>query len=204
MDGDAARAAAPRAPGSTSVVVGSGAQSAEAAAIRSAVRMAVPDGASILLSWWSSMISAVSNHGAAISAKRIMRTAPMAKFGAMRQLLRVKAAAKRSRSASVKPVVPTTAWMPCSAAKARFSRAASSWVKSTTTSTPAATSASEEPVTGSSDSSPTAWRRSIPAWNGSTAATSSSSGSPRTAPHTVAPMRPAAPNTPTFVIGREP
>ena len=38
------------------------------------------------------MISAVSNHGAASSAKRIIRTAPMAKFGAMRQLLVVKAA----------------------------------------------------------------------------------------------------------------
>ena len=37
--------------------------------------------------------------------------------------------------------------------------------------------------------------------SGSTAATSSSSGSPSTARHTVAPMRPAAPNTATLIIG---
>ena len=41
------------------------------------------------------MISAVSNHGAASSAKRIISTAPMAKFGAMTQLLVVKRLAKR-------------------------------------------------------------------------------------------------------------
>ena len=107
-----------------------------------AVSIAVPDGASTFWSWWSSMISAVSNHGAASSANRIISTAPMAKFGAMRQLLLVNVLRKASRSASVKPVVPTTAWMPCSAAKARFSREASSTVKSTTTSAPASTSAS--------------------------------------------------------------
>ena len=78
----------PRAPASTSVVVGSGAHSVDAAAMRSAVRMAVPDGASIFSSWCSSMISAVSKHGAASSAKRIISTAPMAKLGAMTQLLR--------------------------------------------------------------------------------------------------------------------
>ena len=114
--------------------MGSAAHSADAAAMRSAVSIAVPDGASIFASWCSSMISAVSNHGAASSAIRIIRIAPIAKFGAIRQLLRVKAPLSRSRSSSVKPVVPTTAWMPCSAAKARFSRAASRWVKSTTTS----------------------------------------------------------------------
>ena len=41
------------------------------------------------------MISAVSNHGAASSAKRIISTAPMAKFGAITQLLRVKRARNR-------------------------------------------------------------------------------------------------------------
>src|SRR5947209_6222767 len=44
-----------------------------------------------------------------------------------------------------------------------------------------------------------AWRRSSPAWWGSTAATNSKSGSPTTISHTVAPMRPEAPNTPTLV-----
>ena len=37
----------------------------------------------------------------------------------------------------MKPVVPTTAWTPCSAHQRRFSRAASTWVKSTATSAPA-------------------------------------------------------------------
>ena len=78
----------PRAPSTTSVVVGSGAQRSDAAAIRSAVSIAVPDGASTLASWCSSMISAVSNHGAASSAKCIISTAPIAKFGAITQLLR--------------------------------------------------------------------------------------------------------------------
>jgi hypothetical protein len=88
--------------------------------MRSAVRIAVPDGASILASWCSSMISAVSKHGAASSAKRIMRTAPMAKLGARKQLLVVKAARSPSRSASLNPVVPTTACIPCSASQCRF------------------------------------------------------------------------------------
>ena len=59
------------------------AHSADAAAMRSAVSIAVPDGASIFWSWWSSMISAVSKYGAASSAKRIISTAPMAKLGAI-------------------------------------------------------------------------------------------------------------------------
>ena len=49
--------------------------------MRSAVCIAVPDGASIFWSWWSSMTSAVSKYGAASSAKRTISTAPMAKFG---------------------------------------------------------------------------------------------------------------------------
>ena len=59
------------------------AHSCDAAAIRCAVSIAVPDGASTFWSWCSSMISAVSNHGAACSANRIISTAPIAKFGAM-------------------------------------------------------------------------------------------------------------------------
>ena len=52
----------------------------------SAVRSDVPDGESRLPSWWSSMISAPSNHGAAMAANRIIRTAPMAKLAASTQL----------------------------------------------------------------------------------------------------------------------
>ena len=65
--------------------------------------------------------------GAASSAKRIIRIAPMAKFGAMRQLLRVNVGARSgSRSSSVNPVVPTTAWIAVLGRdQARFSRAAS-------------------------------------------------------------------------------
>ena len=74
--------------------VGSGAHSDEAAAIRCAVATAVPDGASILASWCSSMISAVSKNGAAISAKRIISTALIAKLAAMTQLLPVNSRAE--------------------------------------------------------------------------------------------------------------
>jgi hypothetical protein len=80
--------------------------------MRCAVIMAVPEGASNLLSWWSSITSAESKNGAASSARRIISTAPMAKLGAMTAL--EEASAKRLRSASrssaEKPVVPTT---PC-------------------------------------------------------------------------------------------
>jgi hypothetical protein len=171
--------------------------------MRSAVFIAVPLGASTFWSWCSSITSAVSNQGEAISAKRIRRMAPMAKLGAMRQLLVVKALVKRSRSASPNPVVPATAWMPCSARKARFSRAASSTVKSTTTWAPASTSADASAAICRSLSTRAAPRRSRPAWKGSTAATSSRSGSASTASQTVAPMRPAAPNTPTLIIRKD-
>jgi hypothetical protein len=70
------------------VSVGSAFHSAEDCAIRWAVSIAVPDGASRLLSWCSSMISADSNQGAAMAAKCIMSTAPMAKFGATTALAR--------------------------------------------------------------------------------------------------------------------
>ncbi len=52
--------APPRAPGTTSCFVGSAAHSSDAAAIRRAVAIAVPLGASALALWWNSMISAVS------------------------------------------------------------------------------------------------------------------------------------------------
>ena len=95
----------------------------------------------------------------------------------------------RSWSSAVKPVVPTTACTPFSAAHSRLPRAASTCVKSMTTSTSSLTSAGsatiDTPSTGS------------PACAGSIAATNSRAGSLATAPHTVAPMRPPAPNTPT-------
>ena len=86
----------PRLPSTTCLVVGSAPQSGDRAAMRSAVSIAVPDGASTFWSWCSSTISAVSKYGAASSAKRIISTAPMAKLGAMMQLLRVKRVASSS------------------------------------------------------------------------------------------------------------
>ena len=136
--------APPRAPATTSCVVGSGAQSGDAAAMRCTVIMAVPDGASTLASWCSSITSAVSKNGAASSAKRIISTAPMAKFGATRQLLAENALAPGRRGRRrVKPVVPITAWTPWAGAPARRSRERRrATVKSTATSAPASASAS--------------------------------------------------------------
>ncbi len=180
----------PRAPSTTSCRVGSGAQSGDAAAMRRAVIIAVPDGASALASWCSSMTSAVSKNGAASSAKRIISTAPMAKFGAIRQLDRVNADRSAATSSSVKPVVPTTACSPCSPHQAALARAASRTVRSTATSTSAASMAPGSSATTIPATVPPARRRA-------TAATSSRSGSAAMAAHTVVPIRPVAPNTPT-------
>ena len=57
--------------------------SLRAAAMSWAVRAAVPLGASALLGWCSSTTSADSKKRAACWAKRMVSTAPMAKFGAM-------------------------------------------------------------------------------------------------------------------------
>ena len=57
---------------------------ARAAAISSAVRRAVPEGASALSGWCSSTTSTDSKNGAASAAKRIISTAPMEKLGAIR------------------------------------------------------------------------------------------------------------------------
>src|SRR4051794_20958293 len=108
----------------------------------------------------------------------------MPKFGAMRTLAGVGASATHSRTVSirsaVKPVVPTTAWMPWSIAKRMLSMTTSGWVKSTSTWEPAsATLNSQSPA--------------------STIATSSRSSAASTALHTCSPMRPRAPRTPTLM-----
>ena len=86
-----------------------------ASRISSAVRFAVPDGASSFLSWWSSTISHSGMCGAIRCATSISSTAPIAKLGATKQLALAarRSAASRSSSRS-KPVVPTTAWTPAS------------------------------------------------------------------------------------------
>ena len=123
------RAGAPSAPGCPrpccpgrrrgSRVVASGIAprpaAARACAIARAVAAAVPEGASTLRGWCSSTISADSKKRAACAAKRIMSTAPMAKFGATSTpVLGLSASQERTRAyrSSSQPVVPTTAWMP--------------------------------------------------------------------------------------------
>ena len=118
------------------------------------------------------MISAVSKYGAAISAKRIISTAEIEKLAATMQFgpPRPNSSPNAARSSSVNPVVPTTAWMPCIASQGTVRRAESATVKSTTTSAPASANAfgSAAIVTPSIVA---------PAAPGSTAATSSRSGS---------------------------
>ena len=80
---DLARRVPPRAPSALTVRVGSSPQSFDAPAMRCAVSIAVPEGASAFWSWCSSMISPLSKYGDASSANRIINTAPMAKFGAI-------------------------------------------------------------------------------------------------------------------------
>jgi len=92
------------------------------------------------------MISALSKYGAANSAKRIISTALIAKLATMMQLLPLNSDLNASMSASVKPVVPTTACTPCIANHGTVTRAASAFVKSTTTSQPASASDRNSPV----------------------------------------------------------
>src|SRR4051794_4192985 len=96
----------------------------------------------------------------------------------------VGASASHSRTVSsrsrVKPVVPTTAWIPWSIANRMLSMTTSGWVKSTSTCEPAsATLNSQSPA--------------------STIATTSRSGAASTALQTCWPIRPRAPRTPTLI-----
>ena len=129
-----------------------------------------------LPSWCSSITSAVSNHGAASSAKRIMQHRPDG------EVRREQAVAGRERGGQLADVVGRRT-PSCRRRRGprgrrtsgRCARAASRAVKSTATSTPAPAMASTSPtmVTPSTSS---------PTHPGSTAATSSRSGSAATAP----------------------
>src|SRR3954454_22353099 len=150
--------------------------------ISSAVRLAVPLGASSLPGWWYSTISACCRWREASAANFIMRTAPIAKFGAKKRL-----AEPTPRSASTShPVVPTTAWTPASSAARALASAVSGRVKSTSTSASPSTSATSTPSCGSARPP------------------SSRSSAPSTAAHTACPMRPAAPATATRITPRPP
>ena len=155
--------------------------------MRSAVRAAVPDGASTLLGWCSSIISADSKYFAAFVANSIIKTAPMAKLGAIRtpDLDEAKRLLIFAIRASSNPVVPMTAFMFFEIKNSRLAMTESGVVKSTTTCAPFETRASSE--------SPR-----------SSAATSSRSEASLTALTTSEPMRPRAPSTPTLIIFEAP
>src|SRR5438309_1847218 len=103
------------------------------AASRLAVESAVPDGASSLPAWWSSMISTASKCGAAISARCIITTAPMAKFGATipPTPLALHAVSSLSTSDVDRPVVPTTGEAPAATAASALCMPSDGRVKST-------------------------------------------------------------------------
>src|SRR3954471_21884492 len=113
-----------------------------------AVRAAVPDGLSSLPAWWYSMISAEPMSFDASAAKRIINTAPMAKFAATKTLPGAPATAAR-RSSSDHPDVPMTTCTPAAAACCALATAWSGSVKSTSTSAASSTSATDVPSAGS-------------------------------------------------------
>ena len=102
-------------------------------------RLRRPDGASSFVSAWSSMISACGNERAASAAKRIISTAPSAKFGARKHGIRCsRASASSSASAaSPSPVVPITHGTPADSAVVALPSTADGAVKSTAASKPA-------------------------------------------------------------------
>ena len=155
---------------------------ARAAAIIDAVRSAVPDGASALPAWCSSITSAETKNRAACAANRIIKMAPMEKFGTTRTRTSGCSASQprtSSSRSSTNPDVPTTTSRSCSTHQRRLSMTTPGWVKSITTS---------HPVSASSAS----------VW--STSAATSRSGASCTARITSRPIRPRAPSTPTFVM----
>ena len=176
---------APRAPGSSDTVASGGGPrpaSARAAPIIDAVRSAVPDGASALAAWCSSITSAEGKKRAACSAKRIIKMAPTEKLGTTRTRIAWWSSSQpctSSRRSSPNPEVPTTTSRSCSTHQRRLSMTAPGWVKSTTASHPVSAS------------------RSSPR---STSAATYRSGASLTARITSRPIRPRAPTTPTLII----
>ena len=177
----------PRAPAHRPVRVGSAPQSPDAAAMRSAVSMAVPEGASTLASWCSSMISAVSNHGRRQLGEADHEHRADGEVGgddaAPRRRTGRTSRQPRSGPRSLSPVVPTTGVHAVGRVPGRgWPRMTLGEVKSTTTSTPAAARASSSAaMVRSSAPAPVADAWLSPARAGSTPTTSSRSGSTSTA-----------------------
>src|SRR3954454_8540140 len=128
------------------------------------------------------MISASGMWGATSLEASIIRTAPIAKFGATKTLALPSALVTPVRSSSgSKPVLPTTACTPTLIASMTLAGAASGVVKSTITSAPSIRSATEVSSAGSAR----------PA--------SSTSSATSTAAQTVSPTAPPAPETRTLI-----
>ena len=138
---------------------------------------------------------------AASHASFIITTAPSAKFGAISRLvLCLRASSSTSfKSASLKPVVPTTACTPSGSILRRLPITTSGRVKSTTTSGLAASMAATKSVVTLTPSP----RCTVPSLI-STAPTSSKSASLYTFLHTSLPMRPSAPFTKTRIMSFTP
>src|SRR4051794_14863245 len=145
--------------------------------ISSAVRLAVPDGASFFWSWCNSMISTSGMCWAICFETSIIITAPIAKFGATKRF----AEPTPSSCEKSAPVVPITQCTPASRHSVALCRALSGVVKSTTTSASPSTSCSDTPRC----------RSARP--------TSAMSSAPSTAAQTVCPILPAAPETATLI-----
>ena len=77
---------------------------------------AVPDGASFFASLCSSTISARGRYAAASAARRIISTAPIAKFGA-KKTAKPRSRPRASTGARSAPLVPTTHGTPASSAR---------------------------------------------------------------------------------------
>src|SRR3954447_16176128 len=130
------------------------------------------------------MTSTDSKYGAACVAKRIISTAPIAKFATTATPMPGLAASRPRMAARCcsTPLVPTTTCTPCSTQNATLPSTASGRVRSTATSAPASVSV----VSGSADP---------------TRATSSNPSAASIAAQAADPIRPDAPRTATL-IGR--
>src|SRR6516165_1651948 len=177
--------AEPLAPSTADTVASGGSPSPAAAlasAIIAAVRDAVPEGASALAAWCSSITSAEVKNRAACWANRIISTAPTEKLGTT-STRTPGAAASHARTCasrdSSNPEVPTTVSRPLPTHQRRLSMTAPGWVKSTTTSHPASVSRGSPSSTSAAMPMPSA---------------------PATAWHTCEPIRPRAPSTPTLIM----
>jgi hypothetical protein len=108
-----------------------------------AVRSAVPDGASALFAWCSSITSAEGKNLAAWAANRIIKMAPTEKFGTTRTRTSGCSGSQprtSSSRSSPNPDVPTTASTSCRTHQCRLDMTTPGWVKSTTTSQPVSAS----------------------------------------------------------------